>query len=316
MIDDVEQLEIRKLYLDLCSKLYGQFQFAIITALPKERAAVLAALDKPQRLHHQFSDVIYYSGELPGAQGHHSVIVAQSARMGNSASAIAATALIKDFRHVTDVVMVGIAGAVPDLARADKDVRVGDIVVSHGAGLVQYDLTKIESNRIIVRSEAPKPSARLGAAVDLLETLRVSGNVPTWHADIDRCTRSVKGGVRPDDARDKFSGKRSYAEADFSERELGRPLVHYGIIGTANSLVKNQVLRDELRDQFGVKAIEMEGSGVADAAWFSSVDYLIVRGTCDYCDGDKDDTWQLYAACVAAGYVRSLFSVIATGKRS
>lgn len=240
----------------------------------------------------------------------HSVIVAQSPRMGNSASAIAATALIKDFRHVTDVLMVGIAGAVPDLVRPDKDVRVGDIVVSHGAGLVQYDLTKIEVDKITVRSEAPKPSARLGAAVDVLETLRIGGAIPIWYANIDRCVKGVKGGVRPDISRDKLSGERKYQDSDFPEREVDRPLVHYGIIGAANALVKNPILRDELRDQFGVKAIEMEGSGVADAAWFSSVGYLIVRGTCDYCDGDKDDTWQAYAACAAAGYMRSLLGVI------
>ena len=53
-------------------------------------------------------------------------------------------------------------------------------------------------------------------------------------------------------------------------------------------------------------AIEMEGSGIADATWNDSVGYLVVRGICDYCDSNKNDLWQGYAAVVAATYTRAL----------
>jgi len=47
-----------------------------------------------------------------------------------------------------------------------------------------------------------------------------------------------------------------------------------------------------LREQFGTRAVEMEGSGVADATWSHGVGYLVVRGVCDYCDANKNDQWQ------------------------
>jgi hypothetical protein len=55
-----------------------------------------------------------------------------------------------------------------------------------------------------------------------------------------------------------------------------------------------------------MKAIEMEGSGVADASWEAGCPYLIIRGICDYCDQNKNDEWQNYAAVVAAAYTRTL----------
>lgn len=68
--------------------------------------------------------------------------------------------------------------------------------------------------------------------------------------------------------------------------------------------------RDALRDKFGVRAVEMEGSGIADATWSHEKGYLAIRGICDYCDAHKNDAWQEYAAAVAAGYTRALLESI------
>src|ERR1700729_1299681 len=45
-------------------------------------------------------------------------------------------------------------------------------------------------------------------------------------------------------------------------RRDGQPRLFHGPIGSANKLLKNPVKRNALRDKFGVKAIEMEGSGI------------------------------------------------------
>jgi hypothetical protein len=50
----------------------------------------------------------------------------------------------------------------------------------------------------------------------------------------------------------------------------------------------------------------MEGSGIADATWEYDRGYLVIRGICDYCDGNKGDLWQNYAALVAAAFTRAL----------
>lgn len=57
---------------------------------------------------------------------------------------------------------------------------------------------------------------------------------------------------------------------------------------------------------FNVKAVEMEGSGIADASWSLKVGYMAIRGICDYADSNKNDRWQEYAAMVAAAYTRAL----------
>jgi hypothetical protein len=80
-------------------------------------------------------------------------------------------------------------------------------------------------------------------------------------------------------------------------------------------LLKDPVWRDRLRDAHGVKAVEMEASGIADATWVHGVGYLVVRGICDYCDKNKNDDWHMYAAVVAAAYVRALLGRMASGDR-
>jgi nucleoside phosphorylase len=95
-----------------------------------------------------------------------------------------------------------------------------------------------------------------------------------------------------------------------SKRKRGQPRIFIGPIASANKLLKSASERDELRDRFGVKAVEMEGSGIADAAWSLEKNYFVIRGICDYCDGNKNDEWQMYAAVVAAAYTRALLESI------
>ena len=95
-----------------------------------------------------------------------------------------------------------------------------------------------------------------------------------------------------------------------SQRVPDQPRVFLGTIGSADRVLKNPILRDALRDKYGVKAIEMEGSGVADATWQLERGYLVVRGICDYCDSKKNDVWQEYAAAVAAAYARGLLGTL------
>ena len=60
----------------------------------------------------------------------------------------------------------------------------------------------------------------------------------------------------------------------------------------------------------------MESSGVADATWNHEIGYLVVRGICNYCDSNKGDDWQAYAAAVAAAYTRALLESMPVPKKS
>ena len=59
--------------------------------------------------------------------------------------------------------------------------------------------------------------------------------------------------------------------------------------------------RDQLAEQDGIIALEMEGVGVWDH--FPS---MIVKGVCEYADCHKSKNWQEYAALVAAGGMKAL----------
>lgn len=62
----------------------------------------------------------------------------------------------------------------------------------------------------------------------------------------------------------------------------------------------------------GVLAVEMEASGIADAAWEEETGYLVIRGICDYGDDFKNDDWQEYASIVAACYARDVIENLPT----
>lgn len=81
------------------------------------------------------------------------------------------------------------------------------------------------------------------------------------------------------------------------------PLIHYGLIASGNSLMRNVRMRDRLGDRHNVLCFEMEAAGVVN-----SIPCLVIRGICDYCDSHKNKLWQEYAA-TAAAYAKLLLSV-------
>jgi nucleoside phosphorylase len=85
---------------------------------------------------------------------------------------------------------------------------------------------------------------------------------------------------------------------------------HDGRNAQSNTLLKNEDKRDLLGEQHNVKAVEMEGSGIADATWTMGEGYTVVRAIVDYCDLKKGDCWHKYAALAAAAYTRALIESI------
>jgi nucleoside phosphorylase len=211
--------------------------------------------------------------------------------------------------------MCGIAGGIPRPDKPDDHVRLGDVVVSDIKGVVQYDFVKraggkrkpdvIEENR----SSPHRPSAELLDAVQALAADEHFGRRP-W----DRWLAEGLGQLhwaRPDAATDVLAGDGGPVPHPLDpKRREGLPRVFLGSIASANTLLKDPAKRDALGKQFGAKAVEMEGSGVTDATWTYGIGYLVVRGICDYCDANKNDVWQNYAATAAAAYVRALLETM------
>jgi hypothetical protein len=110
--------------------------------------------------------------------------------------------------------------------------------------------------------------------------------------------------------RGKWAQYRAIPHPADDQRIDGFPRVFHGVIASANNLQKNPARREFLGERFGAKAVEMEGSGVGDATYEADAAFFVVRGTCDYCNGDKNDDWHHYAAVAAAAYVRALLELL------
>ncbi|KAL3493511.1 purine and uridine phosphorylase [Aspergillus germanicus] len=78
------------------------------------------------------------------------------------------------------------------------------------------------------------------------------------------------------------------------------PKIHFGLVGSGDTVMKSGQHRDHIATQYNLIAFEMEGSGVWD--FFPC---LIIKGVCDYADSHNSQHWQTYAASTAAACMRA-----------
>jgi nucleoside phosphorylase len=92
-------------------------------------------------------------------------------------------------------------------------------------------------------------------------------------------------------------------------KEEDNPAIHYGLIASANQLMKDALVRDRLAAEMDVLCFEMEAAGL-----MNHFPCLVIRGICDYSDSHKNKEWQGYAAMAAAAYAKGLLYRIPTNK--
>jgi nucleoside phosphorylase len=304
----------------------SDIRIGIITALQKETDALLqvakqlGTLRIPEPRAALDSTAFYYPIEFRDRGDDRTTIkavICQCSEMGNNSAAIAATCILKDYPIVQNLVMVGIAGGVPASpkeidrigfgAEIADHVRLGDVVISKD-GVYQYDLVKrnmgkVWTVRAVKKSIAPdlkflceRAEAEIQSFEDRIQSLCTTVTLAPRPPDITDLLQEFVY----EDGFDEPIAIRSIFHPKQTNRRPGQPMVHFGEIGSANILLKDPKLRDSLREERSIRAIEMEGSGVADAAWSFRRGCIVVRGICDYCDPNKNDDWQNYAAGAAA----------------
>lgn len=247
--------------------------------------------------------------------GEHKVVLAQTMGDGNNKAAIRASKLIEHFPNLNVILMVGIAGGTPLIMDdfppncedvINEHVRLGDIVVSNS--IVQFDYIKNKFNKIELKGENIPPSAELMQAKQTLDR----SNEHPWEKyimeAIDVLSDKFK---RPDVSTDilyDYDGNPIAHPIDDNRNQF--PYVFSGKIASSNSVLKNPKKRDQLKRDYKVFAVEMEGAGIADATWENNIGYYVVRGISDYCDSRKNNRWHKYASLVAAAYTRALIEKI------
>jgi len=278
----------------------------LVTALPKEEAAVRATFDHDLTLGQRGDSTVYHVGSYGTGANSRNVVLA-AAGVGKSNAATVTANALRTFTQLEHIIMVGIAGGCPNVDKPEEHIRLGDVVFSGNAGVVEYDYVKETRTGRQVRSSLQRPSAALLQVANSLVAGELM-SVRPWETIISAgVIRLGEKFARPASETDVIHNQGvGIAHPEDLERKPDVPRIHTGAIGTADTLLKNDLKRDDLRDRYGVRAVEMEASGLQNAAWAQGKDIFVIRGICDYCDQNKNDIWQNYAALVAAAYARAL----------
>jgi nucleoside phosphorylase len=276
----------------------------IVVALPVESAAVRMLVKEPCDVSVPNDPNQYRSGWLPSKDPNrpHRVLVALPAREGTRDAAAMVSDMARSFPELRVFVVCGIAGGVPAPSAPSRHVALGDIVVADS--IVDYRHVRRVDGVETLRRNTTGLSAALLRADNELRVL-AEGGVEPWHKTLMHAMTWAQAFRRPNETSDPHYVIIRALSPDGAPL---RPRVWRGVVGSADTLLRDSALRDALADQYGIIAFEMEGAGVAVAADRHERHWFMVRGITDYCDSAKDDTWHRYAALAAASYVTALLA--------
>ena len=263
-----------------------------------------------------------------GKVGNHNVVISVLPRgeYGMSSATRVAVDMVHSFPNIRISLMVGIGGGAPS---PDHDIRLGDIVVgipSNGqSGVIQYNFGKtIQGQSFQPIGFLDQPPTVLRAAVNGLRAqYEVDGHrlEEAVNEALKKFPRLRKKYKRPKPESDRLyqsqvvhpQGNESNCTIDCGNdsnslvlraprsKDEDNPAIHYGLIASANQLIKDALIRDRLTAEMGVLCFDMEAAGM-----MTHFPCLVIRGICDYSDSHKNKEWQGYAAMVAAAYAKDL----------
>ncbi|RFU80736.1 pfs, nb-arc and ankyrin domain [Trichoderma arundinaceum] len=260
-----------------------------------------------------------------GRIGKHNVVIAVLPDYGIASAAAVARDMMRSFPNINIRLMVGIGGGAPT---PKHDIRLGDVVVSvprdAKSGVLQYDFGKtIQNQEFQMTGFLNQPPRVLMAAIAGLRTRYDSEGhqfEETIQRILDGTPRLQRKFQRPDQITDRLY-KSDVIHPPYDDTNCAvvcgdatsnlvlraeRPqedtiTIHYGLVASANRLMKDAVIRDKLALENEVLCFEMEAAGL-----MNDFSCLVIRGICDYSDSHKNKDWQGYAAMVAAAYARDL----------
>jgi nucleoside phosphorylase len=298
-----------------------------ICAIHTEYVAAQAFLDE----YHEGPDYVspndnndYTLGKI----GNHNIVIAvlPNSEYGLSSAAGVAKDMLHSFPNLRVGLLVGIGGGAPS---RQHDIRLGDVVVgvSNNGGksaVFQYDFGKAMQGQEFLETGVlyQSPPVLRTAVNGLMAQYDMEGNQlsdAVNNALNEKPRLRKKGYSRPGVTTDRLyqsqfvhannemgcveaCGDNSFNRVKRLERdEEDEVMVHYGTIASANTLMKDALIRDKLTSKKDVLCFEMEAAGL-----ISHFPCLVIRGICDYSDSHKNDEWQGYAAMVAAAYAKDL----------
>ena len=306
-----------------------------ICALSTESVAAQSFLDE-EHARPTYQDLEDNNDYTLGKISNHNVVIAvlPMGQYGTTSAAIVARDMIRSFPNIRIGLLVGIGGGAPT---SQNDIRLGDVVVGiskNGQGeVLQYDFGKtIQSQKFQRISSQNNVPVILQTAVHGLQTQyeRKGHNLKEAIENaIQRNKRLRKKYSQPDLHTSRLyvstyehmlnqegscadicgDDPASNVPQGIREEDEDDPSIHYVIIASANSLMKDACMRDALAKEHNILCFEMEAAGL-----LSHFPCLVIRGICDYSDTHKNKEWQGYAAMTAAAYAKDLLCRIPPNK--
>lgn len=297
-----------------------------ICAVDPEHVAATVFLDEEHEGLDSLSSKDNNTYTLGRIGGHNVVIAVMPNDYGTTSASLAARDMLHSFPNIRTCVMVGIGGGAPS---PKHDIRLGDVVVSSAhngnGGVWQYDFGKrIQDQSFQSTGFLNQPPLFLQTAVKALRTkYAISGHrLQEAISDVlEKHPRIAKDYKQPNPNTDRLykahvihpNGEESCAAicgddlSNLVERpeRQENPVIHYGLIASANQVMKDATVRDTLAENKDVLCFEMEAAGL-----MNHFPCLVIRGICDYADTHKNKEWQGYAAMAAAAYAKDLLSKI------
>ena len=285
-----------------------------------------------------------------GKSGRHPVVVVTLPGMGNVNSASAAAYLGMSFVSIRLALLVGICGAMPHGPSGEEiilgDVIVSEVLIRLDFGR-QYPTEYRRKDTILDAPGKPDEeilgllqhwksqimSHRLHAQMmqhlnKLMQHPHIETDYPTspdqlfdssyihrhhtgcWECGpTSVCTAALSTSCEElgcDHSRLVPRIRRSECNGEGALNQK----IHFGWIGTADTVMKSAWHRNQLAASEGIIAFEMEGAGVWD-----KFNCLIIKGVCDYADSHKNKKWQSYAAAVAAAAAKEVLNQYAPHDR-
>ncbi|KAL4941946.1 hypothetical protein BDV06DRAFT_212241 [Aspergillus oleicola] len=312
------------------------YAIAWIAALPIERAAAEAMLDEehaaPKGFTRHQTDANVYTW---GRAGEHNIVIASLASgvYGTTSAATTASSLLASLPSIRVGLLVGIGGGIAR-PEEDHDIRLGDVVVSQPSGttggVCQYDLIKAKfGDKRECKGFLGRPPTVLLNALSSIQAYheRKDSKVSTFlremlekNPKMGKRSKRNPGYVHQGSDNDRLfkascdhvpgpdcQGCDTTNEVQRDPRDTTNPDIHYGIIASGNTLVKDAIARDRIVADLGEDCIcvEMEAAGL-----MNHFPCLVIRGICDYADSHKNDRWQRYASATAAAYAKELLAYV------
>lgn len=343
------------------------FQVALICALRVEFDAVEALFDDYYEQDFSYSKArgdpnAYTTGRVCS----HDVVLAFMPGMGKVNSAGVAAGFRTSFPGIKLGIVVGICGGVPLGTDDEKEVLLGDVIIS--TALIQVDFGRQYPNKAVRRDTLQDNLGRPNAEIRAFQA-KLSGSrgrrilrdktsryleelcekdgfessaypgadsdklyEPAYRhkhqdpnvcsicancqgPDDDVCSTALKSSceelsclesklvhrVRVEKA--KGYSPNGHTPADAELREVQKPLIHFGVIVSGDSVMKSGHHRDEIATREKAIAFEMEGAGV-----WNNFPTVVIKSVCDYADSHKNKNWQRYAAATAASCMKAFLS--------